>query len=228
MEEGSLAARLFAMQETSYGDFQARLMPNVEREKIIGIRTPSLRAFAKEFAKTQEAEKFMQSLPHFYYEENNLHAFLIEYIKDYDECVFALERFLPFVDNWATCDSMSPKVLKKHPERLIEDIKRWMASQKTYTVRFGMETLMRYFLDENFKQEYLDLAAKINSEEYYINMMQAWFFATALAKRYEEALPYIENRRLPKWSHNRAIQKAVESFRITNEQKNYLKTLKIK
>ena len=226
--EKTVRERLFELRDEGYREFQAALMPTVQKELIIGVRTPALRKFAKELGKTPAAEEFIKVLPHKYYEENNLHAFLLEGIKDYDECVSEVSRFLPFVDNWATCDMMSPKVFKKHPEHLFEQIKIWLSAKDTYTVRFGLGMLMSRFLDENFRPECLVLAAKIRSEEYYVKMMVAWFFATALAKQYDAALPYIENHRLEQWTHNKAIQKAAESFRVTDEHKAYLKTLKIR
>lgn len=219
---------LFELQDKDYAEFQAKLMPTVERESIIGVRTPQLRKFAAEFSKRPEAKDFLNTLPHKYYEENNLHAFIIEKIKDYDECIAALDKFLPYVDNWATCDSMNPKALKKQPERLLKKIEEWMASEHTYTVRFAMGLLMSYYLEENFEELLLARVADYRSEEYYIKMMQAWYFATALTKQYDATLPYIQQKRLDKWTHNKAIQKAVESYRITDEQKAYLKTLKIK
>ena len=197
-------------------------------DKIIGVRTPDLRKLSKELAGTELAEEHLRNLPHQYYEEDNLHGFLIEKIKDYDKCIEELNKFLPYVDNWATCDMMSPKVLKKHLPELLEQIKAWMASEHTYMIRFGMKTLMTFYLDEEFREEYLEMVASVQSEEYYIKMMVAWFFATALAKQYEAALPYIENQKLEIWTHNKAIQKAVESYRITAEQKVYLKSLKLK
>ncbi len=214
------------MADEKYRDFQSKLMPTVPKEKIIGIRTPLLRKFAKEFSKTPEAEGFLKNLPHYYYEENNLHAFLLEYIKDFDECAKAVTKFLPYVDNWATCDSMSPKVFKRHKKELLPQIEKWLSAEDTYSVRFGIKMLMEHFLDEDFSLEYPETVAKIKSEEYYIRMMQAWYFATALAKQYDSVLPFIENRRLEKWTHNKAIQKATESYRITDAQKIYLKTLK--
>ena len=223
-----LHTTLFKMQDLKYRDFQAALMPTVNKEKVIGIRTPVLRKFAKEFGKTPDAKAFLEMLPHEYYEENNLHAFLVEQMKTYDEVIAALDRFLPYVDNWATCDGMNPKILGKYPDRLIKDAYRWMQSDKTYVKRYGIGVIMRCFLDDNFKTEYLDIVSDIRSDEYYINMMTAWFFATALAKQYERTLPYIEGRKLCVWTHNKAIQKAVESYRITDDQKKYLKMLKIK
>ncbi len=215
------------MADEKYRDFQSRLMPTVPKEKIIGIRTPALRKFAKDFSKKPEAENFLSELPHEFYEENNLHAFLLEQIGDFEKCVSAVTDFLPFVDNWATCDSMSPKIFKKHKKELLEHIEKWLMAKDTYSVRFGIKMLMEHFLDEDFSLEYPKRVAEIESEEYYIRMMQAWYFATALAKQYDSVLPFIEKRRLEKWTHNKAIQKATESFRITAEQKEYLRTLKI-
>ncbi len=221
---------LFSMQDLEYRDFHSKLMPNVAKELVIGVRTPILRKYGKELAKNQkeEAAIFLQALPHTYYEENNLHAFLIEQIKDYEECINALDVFLPYVDNWATCDFMSPKIFKKHLPELLAEIKRWIASEHIYMVRFGIGMLMKFYLDEAFAIEYADMVAAVRSEEYYINMMIAWYFATALAKQYDAILPYIEEKRLEVWVHNKTIQKAVESYRITPEQKIYLKSLKRK
>ena len=220
--------KLFQMQDLSYRDFHARLMPTVDKKSIIGVRTPELRKFAKEFSRTKEASEFIKVLPHEYYEENNLHGFLIEQIKDYEKCIEELDRFLPYVDNWATCDMCVPKVLKKYPLEMEVKIDEWMASGNTYTIRYGIGMLMRFYLDDNFRPEYLEKVADVVSEEYYVKMMVAWYFATALAKQYKAALPYIEEKRLEQWTHNKAIQKAVESRRITKEQKEYLKTLKIR
>lgn len=220
--------RLFQMQDIKYRDFQAKLTPTVPAERFIGVRTPELRAFAKEINGTKAAEDFLKVLPHKYYDENNLHGFLICLIKDYDEAISQTERFLPYVDNWATCDLMSPKVFKKHISELYEKIKEWTKSKDTYTIRFGIEMLMSFYLDGNFTKEILEIPAAIKSEEYYVNMMIAWFYATALAKQYDATLPYIKDCRLDKWTHNKAIQKAIESRRITEEQKEYLRSLKIK
>ena len=217
---------LFSMQDEAYRQFQAKLMPTVNVETIIGVRTPDLRKFAKAFAKTSEAAPFLQTLPHTYYEENNLHAFLLEQIWDFDACIAALDAFLPYVDNWATCDSMAPKVLGKHREAVLVHIRRWLSSGQTYTVRFAVGLLMRYFLDESFLPEYLDMVAGIHSEEYYVRMMAAWYFATALAKQYEATLPVFQQNILDPWTHNKAIQKAVESCRITPEQKAFLRSLR--
>ena len=226
--EARIRAHLFAMQDAKYRDFTAKLTPTVPPERIIGVRTPELRRYAVELSKTEDAAAFMAALPHLYQEENNLHAFLIERIADYDACVAALDAFLPYVDNWATCDSMSPKCLKKQLPRLIGEIRRWMASDRVYTVRFGMGMLMRHFLDDAFDPAYLDWVAALRSEEYYINMMIAWFFATALAKQWDATLPFIVNCRLEPWVHNKAIQKAVESYRIPEDRKIWLRAQKIR
>ena len=219
-------SELFALRDEWYRGFQCKLMPTVDESRVIGIRTPQLRNYARQIRDTAEAMDFLTLLPHKYYEENNLHGFLIEFFRDYDECVTALDRFLPFVDNWATCDSINPKVLGKNPERLIADIRRWLKSEDIYTVRFGLKMLMTHFLEENFKADYLNLAAATDCTEYYLSMMTAWFFATALAKQYDSALPYLKDRKLDRTTHNRAIQKAVESYRVTDEQKTTLRTLK--
>ena len=221
-----LREKLFELEDKDYAEFQRKLIPNVAPETIIGVRTPELRKLAKEAAKLTGTEEYMKVLPHDYFEEYNLHGFLIEGIKDYDRCVEELNAFLPFVDNWATCDLVSPKVFKKHLPELLGQLQIWMASKRPYTIRFGMEALMRHFLDDYFRPEYLGLAAAIRSEEYYVNMMTAWFFATALAKQYEATIPYIEEQRLDEWTHNKAIQKAIESYRVSDEQKAYLRTLK--
>ena len=220
--------RLFEMQDTGYRDFHARLVPTVEKEKIIGIRTPILRKFAKEFGKTEESELFLKVLPHQYYEENNLHGLLIEQIRDYDKCLKELERFLPYIDNWATCDMLAVKVVKKHLDTFIDEVYRWMESDHAYTIRFAISMLMRYYLEDAFQMEYPEKVAQIRSEEYYVNMMRAWYFATALAKQYDKILPFIEKQKLDVWTHNKTIQKAIESYRITPEQKEYLRGLKIK
>jgi Predicted DNA alkylation repair enzyme len=224
----SVQSRLFALQDLKYKEFQCKLMPTVAPERVIGIRTPELRKLAKELLKESETAGFLNTLPHSYYDENNLQGFLVEQIKDYNTVVAAIDAFLPYVDNWATCDLMSPKVFKKHRPELLKDIQRWMASERIYTIRFGIGMLMTHFLDEDFASQHLDWVAAIRSEEYYVNMMIAWYFATALAKQWDAGIPYIEQHRLDKWVHNKAIQKAVESYRITDEQKGYLRTLRVK
>ena len=218
-----LQKELFALQDLKYRDFHSKLLPGVDKEIIIGIRTPVLRKFAKEFSKRKEAEEFLQDLPHQYYEENNLHMMIITGIKDYDKCLEEIKKFVPYINNWATCDLPLPKCFGKHKEELLPQIREWIASDHTYTIRYGLGTLMSLYLDENFKPEYLELAASVRSEEYYVNMMIAWYFATALAKQWEATVPYIEQRKLPQWVHRKTIQKAVESYRITPEQKTYLK-----
>lgn len=222
----NIEARLFTLQDLIYRDFQSRLIPTVEPEAMIGVRTPELRRLARELGKTPESAQFIQILPHKYYEENNLHAFLIEQIRDYKTCASALDAFLPYVDNWATCDLMSPKIFKKHLPELLEKIREWLKSNKTYTVRFAVGMLMGFYLDEQFEPEYPELVAGIKSKEYYVNMMIAWYFATALVKQYDAARPFIEQGRLEIWTHNKTIQKAVESLRISEEKKVYLKSLK--
>ena len=217
---------LFALQDIAYGDFQAKLMPTIARETVIGVRTPALRKYAKELAKEKGIFEFLQDLPHKYFEENQLHAFIICEQKEYEACVKELNHFLPYVDNWATCDQMSPKVFRSHHQELLEQIKVWMASDKPYTIRYGIGMLMTHFLEEDFDIQYAEMVAKIRSEEYYVNMMIAWYFATALAKQYEAVLPYIENHRLDDWTHRKAIQKSIESYRITKEQKEYLKSFR--
>ena len=226
---GQIQNELFEMQDEGYRAFHSKLIPNIAPERIIGVRTPQLRSYAKQFAKREEAAIFLQQLPHTYYEENNLHAFLIEQIRDYEACIAEWNRFLPYVDNWATCDMPRPKVFKKHLPQLLPQIRQWMDSGETYTVRFGIEMLMSLYLEpETFTPEYPEWVAAVRSEEYYINMMVAWYFATALAKQWEAIIPYIEERRLSRWCHNKSIQKAVESNRITPEQKDYLRGLRWK
>lgn len=216
------------MKDEKYRQFHCRLIPTVAPERVIGIRTPKLRAYAKELFSAGEYKCFLQELPHFYYEENNLHAFLLEKITDYDEVIDALDAFLPYVDNWATCDSMNPKIFVKHLPELSLKIGNWLDSEHVYTVRFGIEMLMKYYLDLHFSTVYPETVAKIRSEEYYIRMMIAWYFATALAKRYDMVLPFIEEQCLDPWTHNKTIQKAIESDRIPDSVKAYLKTLKRK
>ena len=215
--------KLFAMQDADYRDFHAKLIPNIPYEAIIGVRTPALRAFSKEFWKSAEKDAFMARLPHTYYEENNLHGFLIEFIRDFDETVAALDAFLPYVDNWATCDMMNPKSLKKDKTALLAVIRRWLASEHPYTVRFGIKTLMQYYLGDGFRAEYAEMVLAVESEEYYVNMMRAWYFSTALAFQYEAILPLLAENRMDVFTHNKTIRKAVESFRITDAQKAELR-----
>lgn len=215
---------LFKLQDKKYQELQYRTIPNIEN--IIGVRTPELRKLAKELVKENDYKSFLEELPHKYFDENQLHAFIISELKDYDECINYVNKFLPYVDNWATCDQMSPKVFKKNLDKLLLEIKKWIKSKETYTIRFGIGILMQYFLDDNFKVEYLETVSKIRSDEYYVNMMIAWYFATSLAKQYNDTIKYIENNKLDIWTHNKTIQKAIESYRITDEQKEYLRSLK--
>ena len=224
----SIRETLFSLRDEKFAAFQARLIPNVAPERVIGVRTPALRKLAKTLRGSGEAEEFLKALPHEFFEENNLHAFLLCEMKDFEACVQAVEDFLPYVDNWATCDQMSPGVFRKNKQALLPYIRCWIASERCYTRRFGTGMLMSHFLDEDFREEYLRLVSDKRSEEYYVNMMIAWYFATALAKQYEAALPYLENRRLDPWVHNKTIQKAVESFRVSDEHKACLRALKIR
>ncbi|MBQ2095836.1 MAG: DNA alkylation repair protein [Firmicutes bacterium] len=219
---------LFALQDVPYRDFQVKLFPGCDVSRFIGVRTPALRSLAKEYGKREDAGVFLGSLPHAYFDEDQLHAFILEGVKDFGRCMDAVEAFLPYVDNWATCDQLSPKAFRKEKTKLLERIKVWLGSDRTYTVRFAIGMLMQHFLDEDFGPDYPEMVAEIRSDEYYINMMIAWYFATALAKRWDDALPYLQEHRLDPWTHNKAIQKAVESRRITPEQKEYLRSLKVK
>ena len=220
--------RLFSLRDEKYRDFQGSLIPTAGEDSIIGVRTPELRKYAKELKKRDDIGEFLRDLPHNYFEENQLHAFIIAQIKDFDECLEALGSFLPYVDNWATCDQMNPKALAKNKPELFKAATEWIASGQTYTIRFGIKVLMDHFLDEDYDRKYPEIVVSVKSDEYYVNMMIAWYFATALAKQYEDILPFIKDLRLAPWTHNKAIQKAVESYRITPEQKEYLKSLKLK
>lgn len=220
---------LFAMQDKRYKEFQQKLIPTVNQDRVIGVRTPTLRKYAKELSRDKECEMFLKELPHYYYEENNFHAFIVAQMKgDIEEVILRVGEFLPYVDNWATCDMFSPKIFKKNGEMVLSKVKEWLKSSHTYTVRFGIVTLMSNYLDDNYDEEIPKLVSNVKSEEYYINMAIAWFFATALAKKYDEILPYIENRKLDVWVHNKTIQKSIESLRISKERKDYLRNLKIK
>ena len=227
MDKKEIAAELFRLQDLNYAAMQVRIIPTVAADRIIGVRTPALRALAKELAGSPEAAAFLASLPHRYFDEDQLHAFVISLEKDFDTCVAQVEAFLPYIDNWATCDQLSPKAFKKTPEKLLPYIRKWIRSDRVYTVRFAIGMLMQHFLDERFDPACAERVAAVRSEEYYINMMIAWYFATALAKQYDRILPYIEGQKLSKWTHNKTIQKAVESYRISPEQKEYLRSLKV-
>ena len=221
-----IRAELFRLRDPAYRDFQIRLLPTLDPETVVGVRTPALRGLAKRLAGREEVRDFLEDLPHAYFDENQLHAFLLTELKDYAACMAGVRAFLPYVDNWATCDQMSPRVFKKHRPELLEEIGVWLDSGRTYTVRFALGMLMEHFLDGDFEPRFPERAAALRSEEYYVNMMIAWYFATALAKQYEAVLPYLEQRRLDPWVHNKTIQKACESFRVPQERKLYLKSLK--
>ena len=227
MNKADLHRKMQDLQDLKYRDLQIKLIPTLDPASVIGVRTPELKSLAKGFLKSGAYKDFLEELPHQYFEENQLQAFIISGIKDPGECMEELEKFLPYVDNWATCDQMSPKIFKKHKAVLLAHIKKWLDSEKTYTVRFGVGMLMEHFLEDNFDLLYPEMVANLRSEEYYVNMMIAWYFATALAKQYESVLPFMEEKRLDDWTHNKAIQKSMESRRITEEQKLYLKSLKV-
>ena len=220
--------RLFELQDEKYRDFQAKHIPTADPASVIGVRTPALRKLAKELSKKDDIDAFLEELPHGYFDENQLHAFILSGMKDYGKCMSGVCSFLPFVDNWATCDQMSPKVFGKNKDDLLTHIKEWLRSDRTYTVRFAVGMLMEHFLGDDYDIAYPEMVAAIRSDEYYVNMMRAWYFATALAKQYDSAVRFIEEKKLDRWTHNKAIQKSVESYRITPEQKTYLKSLKIK
>ncbi len=222
----NIQEELFKLQDLKYKAFHSRLMPTVPEEKVIGVRVPQLRKLAKAFFKEDARKAFLEDLPHKYYEEDNIHAFVIEQIKDFDTALLETEKFLPYIDNWATCDMFLPKAFKARRERLLPSIQKWLVSDKTYTIRYGMGVLLKLFLDDDFKPEYLKWVANVKSVEYYIRMMQAWYFATALAKQYDSAIVYLTEQRLDSWTHNKTIQKAIESYRIDKEMKAYFRMLK--
>lgn len=221
-----IQSRLFELADKKYADFQAKLTPTIARETFIGVRVPEVRKLAKEIYKSGEYETFLRELPHKYYDENMLHGLILSEFKDYELCIIEVDKFLPYVDNWAVCDIMSPKCFKKNKERLLEKIKEWTKSDEVYTSRFGIEMLMSHYLDADFKEEYLEIPASVKLEDYYAKMMVAWFFATALTKQWDATIPYVEEGNLEPWTHNKTIQKARESLRIAPEKKEYLKTLK--
>lgn len=222
----NILEELLKLKDEKYADFNQGLIPTIDRESVIGVRVPMLRKLAKTIYKNNEFEDFLKCLPHSYYDENALHSLIISEFKGYEDLIGELERFLPYVDNWAVCDILSPKIFKKNRARLIEKIKTWIKSEHTYTSRFGMGMLMQHYLDEDFDRAYLHLVSDIKSEEYYVRMMQAWYFATALAKQWDCAIKILEQEKLQPWVHNKTIQKAVESYRISDEKKKYLRTLK--
>lgn len=219
---------LFLNQDLKYRDFQSSLMPGVDKKSVIGVRMPVLRKLGAKYAHNPDISYFLNELPHEYYEENNLHGIIIEKIEDFDICCGELEKFLPYVDNWATCDLISPKCFAANRERVLKLIENWIKSEKTFTVRFAIEMLMKYFLGDNFDKKYPEMVAAVKAEEYYVKMMIAWYFATALTFNYHQSIPFIEKKILDKWTHNKAIQKSLESYRISSERKEYLRKLKIK
>ena len=246
MNTEDIRLELFALSDPKFKAFQAKLIPTVDPERIIGVRTPALRDLAKRLCKDALSDKdtgnaveaFLHELPHRYFEEDQLHAFIISLTKDFSTCIDQIEAFLPYVNNWATCDQLSPKVFAKNKEGLLPHIMCWMdvpecgglhtaGADKTYSVRFGIGMLMQHYLNEAFRPEYPEIVCNVRSEEYYVNMMRAWYFATALAKQWHAALPYLEQKRLDRWTHNKTIQKAIESYRITPEQKQFLRSLKL-
>ncbi len=222
----TLYGRLIEEKDDDYKKFQAKLVPNIPSDTIVGVRTPQLRKIAREVFESDFRDEFINDVPHKYYEENLIHFFILAMIKDFEQCVYMTEAFLPYVDCWPVSDQSSPKVFKKNHQKLLPYIKKWIASNHTYTARFGIRMLMNEFLGEDFKEEYLELVACKSGEDYYLKMMIAWYFATALAKRYDETIKYIEERRLDEWVHKKAIQKAIESYRVTDEHKEYLKSLR--
>lgn len=223
-----IRTELFRLQDVKYRDFQSRLIPSYDSDTMIGVRTPELRKLAKQAGRRTDVSAFLDDLPHTYFDENQLHAFILSEMKDYEACLKRVDSFLPYVDNWATCDQMSPKIFKKYRTELLGSIRNWIKSHQTYTIRFGIKMLMEHFLDEDFSPAYPELVAEVKSDEYYVKMMTAWYFATALAKQYEAVLPFIEEQRLEVWTHHKTIQKAVESYRITPAQKEYLKSLRVR
>ena len=222
----TLIDRLMKDSDNEYREFQSKLVPNISKESILGIRTPKIREIAKEVFDSEERESFLNNLPHKYYEENLIHFFVISMIKDFDECIKRVEEFLPYVDCWPVSDQASPKSFKKNHDKLLPYIKKWINKKHVYTSRFGIRMLMNEYLGDDFKEEYLRLVASVKSDEYYLKMMVAWYFATALAKRYDETIPYFENHCLDEWTHKKAIQKAIESYRVTDEHKKYLVSIK--
>ena len=220
--------KLISYQDLEYREFQAKLTPSISKDSLIGVRNPDVKKIAKEIIKDGEEDLFVSLLPHRYYEENNLHSYIISECKDYDKTIRLLDEFLPYVDNWATCDIIAPKVFKKNLDKLFKETNRWIKSDKTYTIRFGIKILMNCYLDDSFKKEYLEIPLSVKSDEYYVNMMIAWYYSTALVKQYDETIKIIESKKLDKWIHNKSIQKAIESFRVSDDKKEYLRSLKIK
>lgn len=223
-KENKILKSLYAVADVEYRNFQSALIPTINKKSVIGVRTPILRKMARDMVKSGEYKDFISRLPHKYFEENQLHAFIISLIKDFDIDVYEVSRFLPYIDNWATCDQMSPKVFVKNVDKLLPYIKKWIKSKHTFTVRFGVLCLMRYFVDDKFDVKYVDIVAKIKSNEYYVNMMRAWYFATTVAKHFDDVLPYLQ--KLDDWTRGRTIQKALESYRVIDVHKQKLRSLK--
>ncbi len=228
MKKEGIVQRLFELRDEDYARMQCKIIPTVDPKRIIGVRTPVLKELAKELVKDEDRDLFLMDLPHGYFDEDQLHAFVISLEKDFGKCIDQVETFLPYIDNWATCDQLSPKVFRKHKEELLPYIDRWITSGKTYLIRFAVGMLMEHFLDQDFRIGYADKVVQIVSDEYYVNMMRAWYFATALCKQYEQIIQFIEQKKLDVWTHNKAIQKSIESRRIPEERKDYLRSLRIR
>ncbi len=222
----NITEKLFALRDTGYAAFQAKLVPTVEPERIIGVRTPALRQLAKEICQTEEGDAFLRGLPHYYYDENMLHAALLGRVKPYERCLSAVEEFLPYIDNWAVCDTLKPAVFQKHKKELLESVRRWAGSERPFVCRFGIKTLMDHFLDGDFRADLFDIPCGVKSDNHYVKTAVAWFFATALAKQWDDAISIVREARLPAETQNLAIRKATESYRISGERKDYLKSLK--
>ena len=222
----NLVAKLMEVKDCKYKEFQAKLVPNINSDTILGIRTPEMRKIAKELFESNDYSSFLNELPHNYYEENLIHFFVISMIKDFDKCIKEVERFLPYVDCWPVSDQATPKSFRKNHDKLLPYIKKWIKSKHIYTSRFGIRMLMNEYLGDDFKKEYLDLVSSVKGDDYYLKMMVAWYFATALAKKYDETIPIFENHVLDEWVHKKAIQKAIESYRVSDEHKKYLRSLK--
>lgn len=228
MNKEVLLKKLVDLQDLKYKSFQEKLIPTIDPNTIIGVRTPELKKIAKEVYLSDYKDSFLGCLPHQYFEENQIHSFIIALEKDYDKCIKLINDFLPYIDNWATCDQATPAALKKRPDDTLKEIKKWFKEDKTYYYRYGIEQLMSFYLNDRFKKEYLEMVAGINSEEYYVKMMQGWFFATALAKQYDDTILYIEKGLLEKDVNNITIKKAIESYRINDSKKEYLRKFRIR
>ena len=222
--QNKIVSDLFDMRDEKFAQFNASLLPSNTQQNVIGVRTPNLRKYAKTI---RNPNSFLHNLPHKYFEENQIHAFILSDIRDFNKCVKMVNTFLPYIDNWATCDQLIPKIFAKNPDKLLPHIHKWIKSKHIYTCRFAIGLLMRFYLSDNFNTKYADMVANIESDEYYINTMRAWYFATALAKNWDNIIYFIENKKLDTWTHNKTIQKARESFRITQPRKEYLKKQKI-